>query len=113
MGAKKVRMLAVADTARSPLYDNLPTFRENGVDLVIGAFHGVYVPKGTPQSVIDKLANAIEQTMKSKEVLANMDNVGAGVAFLRGEEAKDFLAKQDATYRAIIEKLGLLVTPAK
>ena len=113
MDAKKVRMLAVADNARSPLYDNLPTFRENGVDLVIGAFHGVYVPKGTPQSVIDKLANAIEQTMKSKEVLANMDNVGAGVAFLRGEEAKDFLAKQDATYRAIIEKLGLLVTPVK
>ena len=113
MDAKKVRMLAVADNARSPLYDNLPTFRENGVDLVIGAFHGVYVPNGTPQSVIDKLANAIEQTMKSKEVLANMDNVGAGVTFLRGEEAKDFLAKQDATYRAIIEKLGLLVTPVK
>jgi len=42
-----------------------------------------------------------------------MENVGAGVAFLRGEEAKDFLAKQDATYRAIIEKLGLLVAPAK
>lgn len=111
--AKKVRMLAVAADARSQLYDNLPTFRENGVDLVVGAFHGVYVPKGTPQSVINKLAGAIEQTMKSKEVLTNMENVGAGVAFLRGEEAKDFLAKQDATYRAIIEKLGLLVAPAK
>jgi tripartite-type tricarboxylate transporter receptor subunit TctC len=113
MDAKKVRMLAVADNARSPLYDNLPTFRENGVDLVIGAFHGIYVPKETPQGLINKIADAIEQTMKSKEVLANMDNVGAGVAFLRGEEAKDFLAKQDATYHAIIEKLGLLVTPAK
>src|SRR5215510_13240572 len=111
--AKKVRMLAVADNARSALYNNLPTFRENGVDLVIGAFHGVYVPKGTPQDVIDKLADALQKTMQSKEVQANMDNAGAGVAFLRDDSAKTYLAKQDETYRGIIDKLGLRVAPAK
>ena len=111
--AKKVRMLAVADSARSPIYGNLPTFQEQGVDLIIGAFHGVYVPKGTSQAVIDKLADAISQTMASKELHANMDNVGAGIVFLRGDEAKAFLAKQDTTYRGIIEKLGLRVSPAK
>ena len=36
--ARKVRMLAVASDNRSPLYKDLPTFKENGVDLVIGAF---------------------------------------------------------------------------
>jgi tripartite-type tricarboxylate transporter receptor subunit TctC len=111
--AKKVRMLAVADNARSALYNNLPTFRENGVDLVIGAFHGVYVPKGTQQVIINKLADALEQTMTSKEVQANMDNAGAGVAFLRDGSAKTYLAKQDETYRGIIDKLGLRVAPAK
>jgi tripartite-type tricarboxylate transporter receptor subunit TctC len=64
--AKKVRMLAVADSARSPLYGNLPTFKDNGVDLVIGAFHGVYVPRGTPQAIIDKLADALAKTMESR-----------------------------------------------
>ncbi len=111
--AKKVRMLAVADTAPSPLYGNLPTFRDNGVDLVIGAFHGVYVPKGTSKAVMDKLADALGRTMQSKDVQTNMDNAGAGLAFLRGAEAKDFLAKQDETYRTIIDKLGLRVAPAK
>jgi tripartite-type tricarboxylate transporter receptor subunit TctC len=109
---KKIRVLAVADSQRSPLYDNLPTFAENGVDLVIGAFHGVYVPKRTPQAVINKLADALEQTMASQEVRGQMDNAGAGVVFLRGEQAKAFLAKQDATYRDIIDKLGLRVAPA-
>jgi tripartite-type tricarboxylate transporter receptor subunit TctC len=103
--AKKVRMLAVADRARSPLYGNLPTFKENGVDLVIGAFHGVYVPKG------DKLADALAKTMASKELHAGMDNAGAGIAFLRGTEANTYLARQDETYRAIIDKLGLRVSP--
>ena len=111
--AKKVRMLAVADTAKSALYGNLPTFKDNDVDLIIGAFHGVYVPKGTPQSVIDKLATALSKTMDSEEVRKNMDNAGAGVAFLRGAEANAFLAKQDETYRSIIDKLGLRAAPAK
>jgi tripartite-type tricarboxylate transporter receptor subunit TctC len=111
--AKKVRMLAVADSAPSPLYGNLPTFRDNSVDLIIGAFHGVYVPKATPKAVIDKLADALGQTMESKDVHTNMDNAGAGLAFLRGAEAKAFLAKQDDTYRGIIDKLGLRVAPAK
>jgi tripartite-type tricarboxylate transporter receptor subunit TctC len=113
MEAKKVRILAVADSARSPLYNNLPTFVENGVDLVIGAFHGVFVPKGTPQPVINRLAGVVGEAMKSKEVQANMENVGAGIVFLRGEEAAAFLAKQDATYRGIIDRLGLSANAAK
>lgn len=111
--AKKVRMLAVADSKKSALYGNLPTFKDNGVDLVIGAFHGVYVPKGTPQATIDRLADALEKCMQSADVQKNMDNAGAGVAFLRDKEAMAFLAKQDETYRAIIDKLGLRVAPAK
>ncbi len=42
-----------------------------------------------------------------------MNDVGAGVVFLRGAEAKDFLAQQDATYRTIIENLGLRVAPSR
>jgi len=111
--AKKVRILAVAAEAKSPLYGNLPTFRDNGVDLVIGAFHGVYVPKGTPAAVISKLADALEKTMAAAELRDNMKEMGAGVVFLRGDAAKDYLAKQDATYRTIIENLGLRVAPAR
>jgi tripartite-type tricarboxylate transporter receptor subunit TctC len=111
--AKKVRILAVAAESKSPLYGNLPTFRENGVDLVIGAFHGVYVPKGTPSAVVRKLADALEKTMTAPELLDGMKDMGAGVVFLRGDAAKDYLAKQDNTYRTIIENLGLRVAPAR
>jgi hypothetical protein len=39
--------------------------------------------------------------------------MGAGIVFMRDQVAKDFLAKQDTTYRGIIEKLDLSVAPAK
>ncbi len=31
---------------------NVPTFKENGVDIVYGAWRGVGVPKGTPADVV-------------------------------------------------------------
>jgi tripartite-type tricarboxylate transporter receptor subunit TctC len=113
VAAKKVRILAVAAEKSSPLYGNVPTFRDNGVDLVIGAFHGVYVPNGTPQPVVAKLEQALVQTMSAKGLLDTMRDVGADVEFLKGVEAKTYLAKQDASYKAIIEDLGLRVAPAR
>jgi tripartite-type tricarboxylate transporter receptor subunit TctC len=111
--AKKVKILAVAAEDRSPLYGNLPTFRDNGVDLLIGAFHGVYVPKATPPAIVAKLADALEKTMTNPDLVSSMNDVGAGIVFLRGQPAKDFLGQQDATYRTIIENLGLRVAPAR
>jgi tripartite-type tricarboxylate transporter receptor subunit TctC len=105
--ANKVRMLALASEKSSPLYGNIPTFRDNGVDLVIGAFHGVYVPNGTPQPIVAKLVQALEKTMSANDVTRSMQELGAGVEFLKGAEAKAYLAKQDATYKSIIEDLGL------
>jgi tripartite-type tricarboxylate transporter receptor subunit TctC len=111
--AKKVRILALAAEKSSPTYGNIPTFRDNGIDLVIGAFHGVYVPKGTPQPIVGKLAEALEKTMAGSEFIGTMHELGAGIEFLKDAEAKAFLARQDATYRAIIEDLGLRVAPAR
>jgi tripartite-type tricarboxylate transporter receptor subunit TctC len=106
---KKVRILGVASDLPSPLYDNVTTFRNNGVDLVIGAFHGIFAPTGTPAPVIEKLAVAIQSALASPELGMRMNDVGAAVLFLRGDEAKAYLERQDVTYREVIEALGLRV----
>src|SRR3981189_2295828 len=109
---KKVRVLAVAAEARSPLYGNAPTFRENGVDLTIGAFHGLFAPKGTPAPIIDKVADAVQAALGSRELNERMNDVGAAVLFLRDAEAQAYLDNQDKSYSAIIEALGLRVAKA-
>jgi len=113
IAAKKVRILAVAAEKSSPLYGNVPTFRDNDVDLDIAAFHGVYVPKGTPQPIVARLAQALQQTMATPELVDTLHDIGAGVEFLQGADAKAYLARQDATYRAIIDDLGLRVAPTR
>lgn len=109
VAAKKVRVLAVASEERSPLYRDIATFRENGVDVVIGAFHGVYAPRGLPADVRSRIVAALEKTMTSKELNDQMSAAGAGVLFRKGEAANAFLAQQDAIYRQIIDDLGMRV----
>jgi len=46
--AKKVRVLAVAAEARSAFYGDLPTFKENGVDLVIARLPRHLRPRRIP-----------------------------------------------------------------
>ena len=113
VAAKKLRVLAVAAEERSLLYRDIPTYRENGVDLVIGAFHGVYGPRGLPAEVRDTIASALEKTMHSKELNERMSSAGAGVLFRKGAAANAFLAQQNAIYRQIIDDLGMRVATKK
>ncbi|MGH8700595.1 MAG: Bug family tripartite tricarboxylate transporter substrate binding protein [Burkholderiales bacterium] len=113
VAAKKIRVLAVAAEERSPLYRDIPTFRENGVDVVIGAFHGVYGPRGLPADVRDTMIVALEKAMTSRELVEQMSAAGAGILFRKGEAATAFLAQQDAMYRQVIDDLGMRTVPKK
>lgn len=113
VASKKVRVLAIAADKTSDLYGNLPTYRDGGVPLTINAFHGVYVPKGTPAAVKSKIAAALKTALANPELQQRMNDIGAAAVFLEGAEAQAYLKKQDETYREIIDALGLRVAAAK
>lgn len=107
--AKKVRILGVGAANRTPLYKDIPTFRENGVDLVIGSFHIVFAPKGTPADVQAKLADALARTMKEPELQKQMSSASLGVAYMDQKQTAKYLTEQDEVYRRLIEDLGMRV----
>lgn len=111
--AKKVRILGVASESRSTLYNDIPTFRENGVDLVIGSFHIVFAPKGTPAEIPAKLADALAKTMKEAELTKQMSSANLGVAYMNQADTAKFLARQDELYRRLIDELGMRVASKK
>jgi len=105
--AKKVRILGVAADSRSPLYNDIPTFRENGVDLAIGSFHIVFTPKGTSAEIQAKLEGAIAKTMKEPELNQRMSSANLGVAYMNQKDTARYLAQQDEVYRRLIDELGM------
>jgi tripartite-type tricarboxylate transporter receptor subunit TctC len=50
--AGKIRLLAAVTEKRLPQQPNLPTLKEQGMDLVVHKFRGLSGPKGTPENVV-------------------------------------------------------------
>lgn len=111
--AGKVRMLGVAAEQRTTLYKDLPTFRENGVDLIIGSFHVVFAPRATPPDVVRTIEGALQKTMSEPELMKQMQASNLGHANLGQKDTAVFLRQQDDVYRQVIEKVGMRVAPAK
>jgi len=56
--ADRARLLAVAGEARDPAFPAVPTFREQGFNLVALPWYGLFAPAGTPPAVLDRLSKA-------------------------------------------------------
>ena len=111
--ANKVRVLGVASQTRSELYAAIPTLKEGGVDLAIGAFHGVFAPKATPAAILSALAGALDKTMHDKTLADEMRTASISLAYLNARDAGEYLKQQDVVYKALIQELGLMASSAK
>ncbi len=65
---KKARLVAVAGEKRSPMFPDVPTFKEQGVDLVASPWYAMFAPAGTPPDVIQKLARAATASIQDPAV---------------------------------------------
>jgi tripartite-type tricarboxylate transporter receptor subunit TctC len=56
--AGRARLLAVAGDKRDPSMPDVPTFREQGYDLVAQPWYALFAPAGTAPAVIERLSKA-------------------------------------------------------
>jgi len=74
-----VRALAIMTTERSPVLPNLPTTREQGLDVQAYTWNAIYLPKGAPADVVKKLHDAAVEAMNSPSVKERLQSLGAMV----------------------------------
>jgi len=106
--AKKIRALGVTSEQRIALYKDVPTFKEQGYDVVSYYYEGLFVPKGTPAEVIQILESAIETASKEKTVMDMFEKNLQNVAFMKSEDFKKYLAKEELRLKDLIQEMGLL-----
>jgi tripartite-type tricarboxylate transporter receptor subunit TctC len=81
ISAGNVHALAIAAAARHPLLANVPTAAEEGLpQFNIAPFFALFAPKGTPQSVVDVLAAALNQTLDDPVASKRFAELGAAIA---------------------------------
>lgn len=76
----KVKAYAVTSLQRVPTLPKLPTMDESGFKgFEVGIWHGMWVPKGTPKPVVDKLVKSLQAGLADPKFQERMKQLGATV----------------------------------
>jgi tripartite-type tricarboxylate transporter receptor subunit TctC len=87
--AGKVRMLSVISPERNPAYQEIPTMREQGLNMVVGSWQGVFLPKGTPKPIVDKMYKVSVEMMKDANVVKRLGD--SGITIVTSKSPADFV----------------------
>jgi tripartite-type tricarboxylate transporter receptor subunit TctC len=105
--AGQIRLLATLTQSRDPAWPDVPTARELGVDVVLDAWRGIAVPRGTPRPVVAQLEAAIRSTASSPEFASQCQKLNVRPAFVGAEEFGALIAREDAELARLMQKIGL------
>jgi len=105
--AKKVRALANMADARDPVFPDVPTLKEQGLNWTMGAWRGFALPKGTSPEITDVYSKAMDKIVKSKEFVDFMAGGPFGILYKPAAEFGKFLAEQDATFGILMKEAGI------
>jgi tripartite-type tricarboxylate transporter receptor subunit TctC len=87
-----VKVLAVADSKRLPFAPDIPTAEEGGVPGYYATlWHGLWMPKGTPKPIIDKLNAAVVDALADPAVKAKLAELAQEI-YPRDQQTPEALA---------------------
>lgn len=111
LDAGELKVLGVASDKRRSQYPNIPTWKEQGVNVSISTFEGIYVPKGTPANIVSILEKAFEKVVNDPDVVSKIVKVGSEIEYMKQTDFVKQVAEADKMLRELVEELGLRVTP--
>ena len=107
VAAGKLRVLAVMSDERIKGFEDVPTLKERGLDIQVGTWRGLGVPKGTPQEIVAILRAATAKTMQEPSIRETLDKQNMGYAYADGDAFGAAMAKDNAFFADLIQKLDL------
>jgi tripartite-type tricarboxylate transporter receptor subunit TctC len=105
--AGKLKPLAVTSGTRNPVLPDTPTLKEVGIpDFEVTSWYAMWVPKGTPKEITDKLYAEVVKILQMPDIKALWDSQGATAPATPPAEFAKY-------QRSEIERWGKVVRDAK
>ncbi|NLT96224.1 MAG: tripartite tricarboxylate transporter substrate binding protein [Clostridia bacterium] len=104
----KYKLLAISTEERHSFVPDVPTFKEQGLDLISGITRVWAAPKDIAPETLARLREGFERIAKNPEYLADMEKIGQPEEWLTGEEVEEQLKIEVEKATALLEKYGLL-----
>lgn len=72
----KVRIIGVTGATRDPQVPEVPTLKEQGVDMVATAWFAMYAPAGLPPAALARLESAVQRAVKTPALGKRLADLG-------------------------------------
>jgi tripartite-type tricarboxylate transporter receptor subunit TctC len=95
---------------RNPATPELPTIAEVYPGFEALSWHGVFVPAGTPQPIMERLRNELKEVAAQPEFKERLANTGSGEPWVVSPEELSARIKTDyEKYGKLIRSIGVKV----
>jgi tripartite-type tricarboxylate transporter receptor subunit TctC len=99
----KLRPLAITSGRRSPLWPDIPTFAEGGLQGIVAVnWWGVFLPAGVPQPIVNNYLAALVKTQADPDLKERFNGLGVEAQASTQEEFRTFLANERAMYAKLV-----------
>jgi tripartite-type tricarboxylate transporter receptor subunit TctC len=99
----QLRALGVMSKERIAFLPDVPTLKEQGIDVSTGTWRGIGAPKGTPDEIIEILGKAFDQAMASDEFKEFMQKGAMTIHNMNSAEFTQFVKDDTAALGKLIK----------
>ena len=108
--AGTIRIVAVSSAERSPFLPDVPTLKENGIDLVADGWYGMWLPAGASSDFAQKLSEAAATALAKPEVKEKLLAIGLTSVGSTPKGLTEQLAANTAFWQPIVKATGYKIT---
>ena len=111
LAAGRLRTIGISSPARLPdPYALAPTWREQGVDCVVGSWRGASGPPGLAPAQIAFWQRVLAAAVRTAQWQSDVARHFWTEMYLDGAELGDYLARERTDMRAVLGEIGLLTS---
>ncbi len=106
MKTKGLRLLAVSGTSRNPVAPDVPTCREQGFAIDNIEWTGIFVPKGTPPAVVQRVASAVQAVVAQPDFARFLADLGMTAQSSTPQAFAEQVRAETEQWRIDIKRIG-------
>jgi tripartite-type tricarboxylate transporter receptor subunit TctC len=106
----KLKLLAVTTAKRMPMSPDTPTLGESGLPgFDVSSWQAVFVPKGTPKPIVDRLSKAIAQIVREPDVQQKLGKtMGMNLVGSTPEQLQALVDKEIPRWAGVVKRAKLV-----
>lgn len=103
----RTRVYGVTTAARKETFPDIPTFKEQGIDVMAESWSGIFAPPGTPAHIATRIAAAFQETIRDPAVLRQLHDSGRSPLLLSNQQFARFYQDAYAEWGRMIRTAGI------